>query len=296
MMNPARDSPRHPLIDAIAQQDIDSVTALLVAGADPNQTAIGVPALGWAVQLSEQTAREPIVGALLHAGADPSPALIAIAAQANEHAIDALLVAGADVNTVGGGSETALIAAVKGGNLPAIERLCEAGARVNQTDETGRAPLRWLASLSDRPDAARVLIAHGADVNLGDRDGTPLATAAFLGAAETVAVLLAAGADPHLPAERFDATPLTLAAERGHHEIVRRLIASGAAVNRRDQAGWTAAMFAAREGHLPVLRLLAQAGADLRVTSDAGDTPLNLAEENGNDGVVAFLKQRIPNP
>jgi ankyrin repeat protein len=216
---------------------------------------------------------------------------VALAPQAIEGALDALLAAGADINAQHADGETALIAAVKGGHTRSVERLCAAGARVEQTDDRGRSALRWLASLYDIPDAARVLIDNGADVNRGDDDGTPLTCAAYLGSARTVDVRLAAGADPNLSNRRLGATPLMMAAERGRTDIVRRLIGAGAVVDHRDPSGWTALMFASREGHMPVVQLLIGRGADVRAVTPAGDTPLNLAQENGNDDVVRILTE-----
>src|SRR5262245_60166771 len=91
--------------------------------------------------------------------------------------------------------------AVKRGDVRAITALLDADRglanAVSETDARGTYPLHVAAEFG-RAEAARVLLAYGADVALLDseNDAIALGWAAFFGRPEVAAVLLAAGSDP----------------------------------------------------------------------------------------------------
>lgn len=79
--------------------------------------------------------------------------------------------------------------------------------------------------------AARRELAAGADPNARSLDpcgpgGTPLVEASGRGEVEMVGLLLAGGADPNLGVD--DDTPLAAAARGGHTKVASRLVAAGA--------------------------------------------------------------------
>lgn len=72
-----------------------------------------------------------------------------------------------------------------------------AGAPVDQTDDDGITPLGWSA-IGHRPEIARILIEHAADVNHVDKKGmTPLLYAASIdfGDSSLIDLLLKSGAN-----------------------------------------------------------------------------------------------------
>eukprot|EP00300_Choanocystis_sp_HF-7_P016540 c19437_g1_i7.p1 GENE.c19437_g1_i7~~c19437_g1_i7.p1 ORF type:complete len:117 (+),score=22.58 c19437_g1_i7:173-523(+) len=70
------------------------------------------------------------------------------------------------------------------------------------------------------PIAIRVLVAHGAHVNLPNHDGdSPLMTAAYLGNLDAVNLLLKRGADPLLQNMAGD-TALSMAEFLNHQDVV----------------------------------------------------------------------------
>ncbi|MFK4065971.1 ankyrin repeat domain-containing protein [Streptomyces sp. NPDC029674] len=85
----------------------------------------------------------------------------------------------------------------------------------------------------------RTLLNRGADPELPDADGTtPLYAASVHGAADTVRVLLRAGARPDTESRGLtDGTPLCGAAAWGHVDTVRELLAHGADPNLREDDG-----------------------------------------------------------
>lgn len=113
----------------------------------------------------------------------------------------------------------------------------------------GFTPLH-LAIFGRRPEACRVLLEHGADVNARS-DGEiarvpPLGTAAFVRSSELARLLLDAGAD----------------------------------VNGQGEGGFTALHTAAANGDAELARLLLERGADPSVADGAGKTPADLARSD----------------
>jgi ankyrin repeat protein len=96
---------------------------------------------------------------------------------------------------------TKLHEAVKRGDITAITALLDADRALanarSETDGRGTFPLHVAAEFG-QADAARVLLAHGADVSLLDteNDSIALCWAAFFGRPEVTAVLLDAGSEP----------------------------------------------------------------------------------------------------
>jgi ankyrin repeat protein len=86
------------------------------------------------------------------------------------------------------------------------------------------------AAFFDGPDAVRVLVEHGADVNAfadNDLGVHPLNSAAAAGQREVAAILLEHGADPNAPTRR-GFSPLDTARANGDEELAALLRSSGA--------------------------------------------------------------------
>jgi ankyrin repeat protein len=112
------------------------------------------------------------------------------------------------------------------GDTTGIAAAVRAGARVDSLDpQANRRALNY-AALGNHAAAVRVLLAHGAAINLANRTGfTPLHHAAEAGAANALSALLAAGADPSI-ASAQGALPIDTARRRGDQTIVRALEAA----------------------------------------------------------------------
>jgi len=119
-----------------------------------------------------------------------------------------------------------------------VESLLNDGAPRNLSCDNGLTPLMTAASTNDMP-MLRVLLSHGADVNVGNSQGTPLILAIMANDSMAVKLLLSQGADPNAnpnPGSVFGRTPLMIAAERDDCETVELLLAAGADWRVRNQS------------------------------------------------------------
>ena len=180
-------------IEAIKQNDIIIVRALIDAGADVN-------------------ARNPYGETPLH-----------IACVRGFQKIISLLIAeGADVNARDRRALTPLHAAAWGGHKETVAFLIATGAEVDVRGDDGTTPL-LVSTLSGRHETMALLIDNGADINAGNRTGlTPLHVAALAGEKAAVELLIDKGADVNAKNEN-GVTPLQMASQQGHQSIVTLL-------------------------------------------------------------------------
>jgi len=125
-------------------------------------------------------------------------------------------------------------------------------------------------------------------INLyGTGGSTPLMYAALYGDAETVRLLIEAGADPNLH-NPGNATALMYAVDDS--EKTRLLLDRGADPNARSEDGRTALVIAAgRPGSSPVIKLLLEHGADAAVQVSSGEGVLGRGAGSGDPEVIRLL-------
>ncbi|KAI5885780.1 ankyrin repeat protein, partial [Schizophyllum commune H4-8] len=111
--------------------------------------------------------------------------------------------------------------------------LLDLGADIEQRDKYGLTPLHT-AALSGRLEAARKLIARGADMATRFEQYSPIHTAAMNGIQDVVALLLDSGVPMDDPSA-YGSTALHIAAENGHIELVRMLLSRGAELDVRER-------------------------------------------------------------
>eukprot|EP00035_Acanthoeca_spectabilis_P010656 m.189008 g.189008 ORF g.189008 m.189008 type:complete len:267 (+) comp15095_c0_seq2:463-1263(+) len=121
----------------------------------------------------------------------------------------------------------------------------------------------FAASQNGHAEAARMLIAAGADVNemlTNKNTGTPLLVAAHYGHNDVIRLLIDAGANLDQGTEVY--TPVYQAAVRGHVDTVRLLVEAGANPNRGKRNKESPIVAADRRGHDDVFQALIDAGTD----------------------------------
>jgi ankyrin repeat protein len=203
------------------------------------------------------------LGVALFAACDhgPQTPVSQAAARNDVVALRRLLAEGQKADDVGE-SWTALIWAARSGSVEAINVLLDAGADVNRPGPTGddwdATPLQH-AILERQPAAVGVLLDRGADINRGAGGSlSPL----FLAAGDTdptiLKLLLAHGADPSVE-DKDGSTPLARAVSAGTFhgpdrpmfggcrvETVRALLAHDPALRLKRNAAWDDAVWWAR--------------------------------------------------
>jgi ankyrin repeat protein len=128
----------------------------------------------------------------------------------------------------------------------------------NVHDSFGYTPLT-MAALQESPDCIKVLLKHGAEVNIASAGGwTPFIGAAMSGASG---------------------------------DLLKLLLDAGADINARNQWGCTALYYAAGYGAVGTVDYLLQQGAKVPGTGEDCPTPLRIAELKGFPEVIERLKQ-----
>lgn len=187
------------------------------------------------------------------------------------------------------------------GSAAWVRGLIESGQDVNTLAYEGKPPLSHVMSnlwIPDQTEAARLLLAAGADPNWRDlkssyeylRSRTFLEDAAFSNPS-IIPLLIAAGADVNV-VDSYGWTPLfctdTVAATQA-------LLEAGAEVNCQKLAGGRSPLFSNNVLSNPdVLALLLDNGADVQVRDSSGLTPLHYAASiNVTESVRLLLEAGI---
>ena len=312
-------APDAPVADAAMRGDSEAVKALVEQGADVNLAqGDGMTALHWAAIHDH----DGIVKILTDAGANlevgtrigaHTPLHVA-SREGSSAALEALLVAGANVHVLNAVGVTPLHLAALAGTTDAISALLTRGAQVDSREpEYGRTPL-MLAAAAGRTRAVTLLLQHGADVGAIAVEINLVQRAA----ADAVARRARDGA---LDALRWKSrNPLTWrptpsqvqAAIEAAKEVESRttstagvVAANAAYIGGRDesnpgfaamvgvQGGLSALMFAIREGHIETVGALLDGGAGVNQARPTdGTTPILEAAINGHYDLVLRLLER----
>lgn len=185
-----------------------------------------------------------------------------------------------------------LIEAVRHGNREAIKAALQQNVNVNATQADRATALHWAAYREDA-ETVGLLIRAGADFNaVNDLGVAPLYLACDNGNGVIVEMLLKAGADPHATLPSGE-TALMTAARAGSVEAVKALIARGASVNAREKRDHqTALMWAASQSHPRVVEELIAAGADVNARSDIYRKVVSREMGRGTDAAAVMTMEQ----
>ncbi len=133
----------------------------------------------------------------------------------------------------------------------------------------------------------------GGPVNSHSHDGwTPLHLAAFFGHGEAAKVLVANGAELNALSKNATCnTPLHAAVANRKADLVSFLLSAGADVNARTGNGWMPLHLAVHGGNKQLAELLLAQGADVSAENGDGQTALAIALEKGHKELAELLRQ-----
>ena len=232
-----------------------TITALLEAGAEieariPTDIAYGYTYRNGATPLHFAAGYNTAdaVNALVKAGAEIEALnargmtpLHFSADNGNDATTNALLDANANIEAWSDGERTPLHFAGQNGNAATIYTLISRNAEIEARDNQNHTPLH-IAAYHGTPETVKALVYAGADFMSKDNAGwTPLHFVArnfngLFNIADSINILLNAGADPHARAESNGWTPFHVAAMAGTPATVKAFINAGVPADQRDNA------------------------------------------------------------
>ena len=335
-----------PLARASDMGELEVVRHLLAAGADPDGRADGDEVKTPLAMAAEQGNKD-VAEVLLAAGAGvnvgsrggQTPIFRAVE-KGHDELVSLLLAEGADPDGRADGdkAKTPLAMAAELGHKEVAEALLAAGAGVNVRSENGRTPIFWAVE-EGHNELVSLLLAAGAEVDHVDNEtgGTPLH---FVSLAyshddaekvpETLAILLAAGADPDrkfaysghdqffygrlaatadrvamladgsikMPGRNeFWARPLYLPLLTLDKEIMRTLLEGGADPDADFHNGAGILHYVVElADSVELAELLLGHGADVDIRDMSGSTPLHYAAYLGLEEMAGFLLESGADP
>ncbi len=195
-----------------------------------------------------------------------------------------------------------LFMALNGGDLGYLGALLAAGANSNARDPKTGCTLLMLA---DKSNMAKLLLDHGADPTLRDRQGATALHHAVLSseALEIIPQLLAKGADINARAPgRLQETPFMTAIKHFFQDdpiygakVMQLLAQNGANIDAVDESGYTVLINAVVNDKPDLVRLMVELGADIHLKAKDGLAAIGWAQELGFVDIIELLETAQPN-
>jgi ankyrin repeat protein len=206
--------------------------------------------------------------------------------------VEALLIAGAEVEACIDGS-TPLMVTAKSGDLATARILLDGGALIGARDGNKQEALHLAAANGNNP-VVGLLIDRGAEKEAkDDKRQTALHLAAANGHNPVVGLLIDRGAEKEAKDDKRQ-TALHLAAANGHNPVIKLLVDKGANKKAKDVLGWEALHTAAWNDHEATIQMLIRSfGANTEERDKCGWTALHVAAMNGCDGASRWLIEHL---
>ncbi|MGV3709688.1 MAG: ankyrin repeat domain-containing protein [Gemmatimonas sp.] len=187
-------------------------------------------------------------------------------------------------------TESPVADAAMRGDSAKIRTLLKSGADANAAQADGMTALHWAAARGDA-QSVKVLVFAGARLESATRNGnfTPLHLAAQAGRANSVRALLEAGANANAATSSGGATALHMAAAQGNVDAVTALLDAKATVDARETAyEQTPLMWAATYDRVAAIQALIAKGASIEAVSKVE----NMSDREKADRASNALRNR----
>jgi ankyrin repeat protein len=211
-----------------------------------------------------------------------------------------LIARGADVNAKDDTEQSAYLIATSEGYLDLLELALRNGAQVNSKDSFNGTGLIRAAERGHWDIAGRLVQAGVSIDHVNNLGWTALHEAVILGdggrsALDTVRVLVAAGADVSVPAERDGQTAYQHATSLGYDAIADLLRRAGRVdLERGSDADDTRVLRAASVDDADAAALALRAGADVEARNEREQTPLLVASARDSVEVARIWSPSAP--
>ncbi|KAF9875130.1 hypothetical protein CkaCkLH20_07396 [Colletotrichum karsti] len=204
-----------------------------------------------------------------------------------------LLSEGAKVNATDSQGLTALSQAALGDAEGEAKTLLDHNARIEHRDSDSRTPA-IIAAQEDSCKVLTLLLKRGAKIEAKRKGHTPLSTAVTFGSMNAARVLVAEGADIHAT-DQGGWTLLNQAVRRLKFEFVEFLLDERALIEAGGRDGWTPLLEACGTNSERMVKLLLDRGANIEAPSSKAWTPITYAISRGYDQIVEILLERGAN-
>ena len=297
--NLANGDGRNALVTAIQEGSKESISLLLMHGADTNlldKNEERTPLAIVAEQGDHKLIRQLIS---YHASVDSqlgvvgrSPLYIA-ASKGHDQAVKILIKHGASVNTLAKSTfQAPLHAAVSSGNIECVKTLLESKADVGITTPQNRTPLHLAIGHTKFEEISKILIANNANINCGDEEeNTPLHLACEYNYFDTARVLLSHNPPASVCIKNDKGLqPIHYAAKIGNEEILTLLVKSNANIHAIDNEGRNIFHHACLEGNIETCSwIFGKDNTFLNSIDNNLKTPLHYAVMSGSTHLVLVL-------
>ena len=171
----------------------------------------------------------------------------------------------------------------------AVELVLHDGVDADIPALCNRTPLLW-GSRSSSSMMIKTLIDLGADVNAQRTDDkvAPLYLAAWLNNYMATRLLLEHGADINLRS-KYGSSALYTAVCKKHENVAKLLLENNADVSIQDSEGDSHLHLSVSRGLFKVTQLLIEAGCNVNLRNNSGRTPLYVAVKNKHEQIVKLL-------
>ncbi|KAK6194499.1 hypothetical protein SNE40_000124 [Patella caerulea] len=199
-------------------------------------------------------------------------------------ALKLLLLHCCDINKISESGETLLTSASDLDDVHVLQLLIQSGCDVNGTNSRGETPLHKAAAIprlfgaEKISEMIKILLQHGADVNVRDNNGKAvIMLVTETGNTDLFHEFLRESVDVNLQ-DNEGKTALMMALEKNRDDLSKALIEKLTNVNLFDKSGRTALMIAAEKNNKSLIEELITAGADVNYVDKNGRSSLHYVD------------------